>query len=124
MSKAFKTTFAVHAVVSLLFGFPLLIIPGRFLDLFGWVSIDPHISRLLGAALLAFSWSSYRGYRTSNRHMQQALVQMELIFCALGAIGLFRHILIAWYPWYYWTIFILLVVFAILWLYFLLKKPE
>jgi len=124
MSKALKLTFIIHAVISLVFGAPLLIIPGRFLHLFGWSPIDPHLTRLLGAALLAFAWSSFRGYRTDNHHLKQALIQMELFFCALGAIGLLRHILIAWYPWYFWLVFVLLVVFALAWLFFMWKRPE
>ncbi len=124
MSKALKTTFAIHAVIAFIFGAPLLIIPGRTLGLFGWQPIDPHITRLLGAAMLALAWSSFLGYRTSDKDLQSALIQMEFIYCALGAIGLLRHILIAWYPWYFWAIFILLVIFAIVWLYFLWKKPN
>lgn len=124
MSKALKITFAVHAVIAFLLGFPLLIIPGRFLGIFGWSPIDPHITRLFGAALLALAWSSFRGFRTVNRHMKQALIQMEFIFCALGAVGLFRHIVVAWYPWYFWLVFVLLALFALVWLYFLWKKPE
>jgi hypothetical protein len=34
MSKALRTTFFVHAVVALVLGAPLLIVPGQFLDLF------------------------------------------------------------------------------------------
>ncbi len=124
MSKALRITFGIHAVVALLFGAPLLVVPGRFLSLFGWQPLDPHITRLLGAAMLAFAWSSFRGYRTTSSHLQQALIQMEFVFCALGSIGLLRHILVAWYPWYFWVVFLILVVFALVWLFFLWRNPE
>ncbi|MBN1668021.1 MAG: hypothetical protein JW862_13080 [Anaerolineales bacterium] len=121
MSKALKFTFAVHAAVALLFGLPLLVVPGRFLGLFGWAPIDPLISRLLGAALIALAWSSYRGFRSTDSRLGTTLIQMELVFTLLGAIGLLRHLLVAWYPWYVWTLFYILAAFAIAWLYFLWK---
>ena len=66
MSQSTKYTFLIHAVVAVIMGIPLLIIPGRFLPLFGWTeaAIDPLLTRILGAALLAFAWSSYRGWRS------------------------------------------------------------
>jgi hypothetical protein len=122
MTKALKVTFGVHAVVALLFGVPLLVVPGRFLGLFGWLPVDPLITRLLGAAMLALSWGSFRGYRTTDASMQLAFIQMEVIYTILGAVGLLRHLLIAWYPWYVWTLFAILAVFAITWLFFLWKR--
>ena len=74
MSKALKITFGVHMVVALLFGAPLLLIPGRFLGLFGWQPLDPHITRLLGAAMLAFTWSSFQGYRTTDMNLKRAIL--------------------------------------------------
>ncbi len=122
MSKALKVTFGIHAVVARLFGLPLLAAPGRFLGLFGWQPVDPLLSRLLGAAILALAWSSFRGYRTTESSIQVAFIQVELIYTVLGAVGLLRHLLVAWYPWYVWTLFTTLVVFAIVWLYFLWKS--
>jgi hypothetical protein len=40
----------------------------------------------------------------------------------LGSAGLLRHLLIAGYPWYVWTMFAVLTVFAIAWIFFLFKK--
>ena len=118
MSKALKVTFGIHGFVALLFGLPLLVVPGRFLGLFGWAPIDPLITRLLGAAMIALAWSSFRGIRTTDSRLVVTLIQMELVYTALGAIGLLRHLLVAWYPWYVWTLFYILVAFAITWLYF------
>ena len=63
MSKALKTTFLVHAIFAALGGGILLLIPGRFLLWLGWAPIDPIMSRLFGAALLALAWSSFQGWR-------------------------------------------------------------
>jgi hypothetical protein len=121
MSKALKYTFGIHAVVALFFGLPLLVVPGRFLGLFGWAPIDPLITRLLGAAMIALAWSSFRGFRSTDFRLAVTLIQIELLYTALGAIGLLRHLAIAWYPWYVWLLFVILVAFAIVWLYFFWK---
>jgi hypothetical protein len=122
MSKSLKYTFLIHVVVSLIFGAALLLAPGRTLGLFGWAPIDPLISRLLGAALLALAWSSYRGWGASSYEQVSVLVEMEVIFTVFGSVGLLRHLIKAWYPWYVWFVFAVLVVFAIAWTYHLWKK--
>ena len=121
MSKSLRYTFLIHVVVSLIFGAALLLAPGRTLGLFGWAPIDPLISRLLGAALLALAWSSYRGWGASSYEQVSVLVEMEVIFTVFGSVGLLRHLIKAWYPWYVWFVFAVLVVFAIAWTYHLWK---
>lgn len=122
MSKALRATFLVHAVVALVLGVPLLILPGQFLNLFIWRPIDPLISRLLGAALLALAWGSFRGWQATERAQVKTLLEIEAVFTVLGSIGLLRHLLIASYPLIVWVVFLLLVVFSIAWIYFLIKK--
>jgi len=122
MSKSLRYTFLVHAVVALVFGLPLLIMPGRVLELFGWQPIDPIMSRMFGAALLALSWGSYRGWRAAVRSDVLILLQVEVIFTALAALGILRHLLVGAWPWYIWMTFIIFVLFAIAWLYHLLRK--
>jgi len=122
MSKALRATFLVHAVVALVLGVPLLIVPGQFLNLFIWRPIDPLISRLLGAALLALAWGSFRGWQATERAQVKTLLEIEAVFTVLGSIGLLRHLLIASYPLIVWVVFLLLVVFSIAWIYFLIKK--
>jgi hypothetical protein len=122
MSKALQTTFLVHAIVALILGVPLLILPGTFLKTIGWVAADPMISRLLGAALLALAWGSFRGWRATERTQVRILLELEAVFTVLGSIGLLRHLVIAPNMLIVWVIFLLLAVFAVAWVVFLFKK--
>ena len=124
MSKGLKTLFGVHAVVALLFGAPLLVAPGRVLLWLGWVPIDPIVSRVLGAALLALAWSSFRGWQTLRLRSAQVafLVEMEAVFAVLGCVGLLRHLLFGHWPLVPWLVFAVLAVFAVAWIAFLVRR--
>ena len=136
MSKALKSTFLIHAVVGVLSGAPLFIIPGRFLQWVGWQAMlramawentDPYVTRVLGAALLALAWSSFHGWRATERAQVAILVKMEAVFCVLGCIGLLRQLLPpalleGWYPAIGWIVTAILAIFAITWITLWVKK--
>lgn len=122
MSKSLKYTFLIHGVVALVYGALILAMPGRFLGFFGWAPIDPLISRLLGAAMLALAWSSFRGWQATERKRVDILIEMEVIFTVLGSLGLLRHLVFPGFPYYVWLNFAVLLVFAIVWIYHLVKK--
>jgi hypothetical protein len=119
MSKARTITFWVHGVVSILPGVPLLLAPGRFLGFLGWAPIDPIISRLLGSALLALAWSSFRGAGASEG-VQRVLVELDAVFCILCCVGLLRHLLFSWWPAMVWITFAVFAAFAVAWVVFFL----
>jgi hypothetical protein len=116
MSKYLKGLFAVHAVITLVFGVPLLLVPGRTLDLFHREPQDPLLTRLLGAAFIALAVGSLRGFKTPDKSLIKTIIEMDLVFCVLGAIGFARHLFgSASYAPIIWLIFGLLTVFAIAW---------
>jgi hypothetical protein len=43
-------------------------------------------------------------------------------FTVLASLGLLRHLLGGSWPWYVWTLFIVMALFAIAWIYHLLRK--
>jgi hypothetical protein len=124
MSKALKSTFLIHAVVAFLFGASLLFIPGTLQMWIGWPFRDRLISRVLGAALLALAWSSFRGWRATKRAQVAVLVEMEAIFTVLSCVGLLRHLLLKWHPPIVWIVLAVLAIFAIAWAIFLLKRQS
>lgn len=122
MSKVLRSTFLVHATVALVLGVLLLIIPGRFLEALGWAPIDPIISRLLGAALLALAWSSFRSWRAADRAHVAIVLEAEAVFTVLGSMAVLRHLAVANYPSMVWLLFLVLLAFAVSWVYALVRK--
>jgi hypothetical protein len=121
MSKALNVTFLIHAIAAVVAGLLLLLIPGRFLLAIGWAPIDPIASRLLGAAMLALAWSSFRGWRASEWVEVAILVEMEAAFTVLACVGLLRHLLFSSYPIMPWLFFAIFFLFAIAWIVFLVR---
>ncbi len=124
MSQSTRYTFLIHAIIAALFGIPMLIIPGEFLPLFGWTDevIDPLVSRVLGAAIIAMAWSSYRGWRATDWEQVNIVIEAEAMFAVLAAIGLLRHLIGYSWPAGVWLIFGLFVVFAVAWIVALRKR--
>lgn len=123
MSRLLKLALLIYGIVTFVFGAALLFAPGRLLGLFGWAPVDPLISRLLGAALLGMTWSALRAWRAAERERAILLVEGYAAFNLLGAIGIGRHLFGgAWYPFMVWFLFGLLVIFAVIWLVFAIKK--
>ena len=118
MKQSTKYTFMTHAIVAAIMGIPLLLVPGRMLPIFGWAEdgIDPLLSRVLGAVLIAFAWSSYRGWRATDWEQVSIIVETEMIFTVLAVIGLLRHLIGFSWPTGVWLIFALFAIFAIAWL--------
>ena len=122
MSQSLRITFIIHAIVAFILGLGLLAAPGQFLDIFGWQPVDPLMARMLGAALLALGWGSVRGYRAATWDEVEILVEVESAFTVLASVGLLRHLLVASWPWYVWMIFAFFVIFAVSFVYHLVKK--
>jgi hypothetical protein len=123
MSRSLRTIFLIYAILTFLLGALLFIIPGRSLGIFEWTPIDPLITRLLGAALLAMAVSAVRGYLARQRERVQITIEANLIFCTLGAVGFLRHLLVTdYYPLYVWIICGFLALWAIIWAWILLRR--
>jgi hypothetical protein len=133
-SNRLRTTFIVHAFVATLLGGALWLIPGRFLTLLGWVDefvqlpestmsvpgstfVDPVITRLLGAALLALAYSSFQAWRAQSWEQVALLVKSETVFCALG-VAAFLVVIINGdreLGWAVWLMLALLAGFMVAW---------
>jgi hypothetical protein len=115
MEKWLKGLFLAYAVLALIFGIPLFLAPGRFLGLFGWAPVDPLLSRLLGAALLAMAWWSSLGAFQYDPGRAGWLASGNLVFTALGTAGLLRHLIGYHFPFMVWFVCGLLALWAVTW---------
>jgi len=122
MSTFLKITLIVFVVLTILFGLPLLGMPGRFLAFFGWAPVDPLISRMLGAALLSMAWIGWRAVRSNTRQAAQPVIEVASVFCALSAIGLLWQVKGTYWPWMVWIVLALYLVLAAAWLVNWIKK--
>jgi hypothetical protein len=124
MSQRLKLVLLIHMIVSLILGVLLFVIPGRMLESLGWAPIDPIISRILGAALLAMSWGDLRLWRGGAQPAAKLWAEVHLGFSGLGAIGVLRHLVTGRWPVMPWLVFGVLGVFAVVWLWVLVTEPS
>lgn len=119
MTKGLRTTFLVHAIVAVVSGLLMWLIPGRFLELVAWNRFDPIASRLYGAALLGVAWSSFRGWRASEWSQVSILVEMEVALTVLSCVALLNHVVRGGFPTFGWLLLAVFAGFAVAWIYFL-----
>jgi hypothetical protein len=114
-----RTWFVIHFVADVLVGIPLLFFPQVLLNLFGWKTYDPIMSRLVGAALMGIGVESLLG-RNANADTFRAMLNLKVIWAssALIAIGLGISEGAAPTAWLFLGIFF---VFWCVWVYYRLR---
>ena len=83
-----RSWFVLHFVADILFAIPLLFFPQAILNLFGWTTYDPIMSRLVGAALMGIGVESLLG-RNADADTFRAMLNLKVIWAssALFAFG-------------------------------------
>jgi hypothetical protein len=79
--------FVVHAVVDLVAGVPLLMVPEVVLPRLGWTVVDPVAARLVGAALVGIGVTSWRT-RKAGGAVIRALVGLKVVWSASAILAL------------------------------------
>ncbi len=123
ISKWLKIAFLVHFFVSIIFGLVFLIFVEGFVDFIGWPYLDPVVGRLLGGALIGFAASSLLAWRETEWIKVKIVVQMEIVWCALGGITLLVSLFVPSFyalPLFTWVNIIIFLFFLIvfIWFYF------
>ena len=111
-----RTWFVIHFVADVLFAIPLLLFPQALLNLFGWKTYDPIMTRLVGAALMGIGVESLLG-RNANADTFRAMLNLKVIWAssALVAIGIGIAEGAASTAWLFLAIFL---VFWCVWVYY------
>ena len=82
-----RNWFIVHAVIDVACGVPLLLCPELLLPHVGWTAVDPVMSRLVGAALLAIGAQAWRN-RAAGIDVYRALLGLNVVWSAMVIVGM------------------------------------
>jgi hypothetical protein len=136
ISNGLRNTFLAHSILSAILGLVLYVVPGRLLTWLGWIPenyevmvgntavstpgtflVDPIITRVLGAALLALAFSSFLGWRAKQYQEVFILVPVEFVFCVLALIAFMVRIATFGIsiPVVGWVLIVILLGFAVVW---------
>jgi hypothetical protein len=121
MSQGLKTTFLVHAIVSIAFGIAFFFVPKTYESITNWNPIDPAIARTLGALLLALAVSSWMGYNATSWLEVRIVVMQEIVFTALGTLASLYEYFGPGAPVMIWLNILVMGIFCVLWIYFYRK---
>ena len=122
ISAGLKMLFLVHFALGLAFGLIYLLIPDTFLGLFGVTLTDSYPYRTIGAAVLAFSASSWYCYKAAEWEKVKIVVQAEIVWTVLVALVGLYGLLFLGQPAAYWINVIIMAGFAAAFIYFFTKK--
>ena len=122
ISSGLRTLFLVHFIFGLIFGLLYLFIPGMFM---GWLGVslkDEFAYRIAGAAVLAFSASSWFCYKAAEWERVKIVVLAEIVWTVLVALVCLYGLIFAGAPAAFWINVIIMVGFAAAFAYFYSKK--
>ena len=122
ISSGLRTLFLVHFVVGLVFGLLYLLIPGIFMGWFGISVPDDLPYRIIGAAILAFTASSWYCYKAAEWERVKIVVLAEIVWTVLNALVGLYGLLFAGAPSAEWISAIMMAGFAVAFTYFYSKK--
>jgi len=124
ISKQLNIIFLIHFFVSILFGLIFLIFVEGYVAFIQWPYLDPVTGRLLGGALIGFAATSLLAWRETEWIKVKLVVQMEIVWCAIGSIVCLISVFLFSLPLFIWINIIILLFFLIVftWYYFKHEK--
>jgi hypothetical protein len=122
ISSGLRLLFLVHFVLALIFGLLYLFIPALFLGWFGVPVADALPYRTIGAAILAFSASSWYCYMNPEWERVKIVVIAEIAWTVLNVLVNLYALIFAAAPVATWVNVVLMAGFAAAFIYFYFKK--
>jgi hypothetical protein len=122
IQSGLKTTFLVHFIVGLIYGLTFLLIPEVWGSMVSWPIKEPAMYRLIGAAMLGYTASSWWAYKETAWEKVKIVVQMEIVWTILGALVNVWGLLFAGLPVVVWVNAAILAAFAVAFGYFYFQK--
>ena len=116
VSDRLRFWFIVHFVIDFLFAVPLLLVPEFTLNLFGWTTVDPLASRLVGAALMGIGGESLL-VRNASVEVYRAMLDLKIIWSLAAIFGIGAS-MVTGGPWMGWVLLGIFGLFCALWIYY------
>lgn len=111
ISSGLKTTFLVHIIVGAIFGLVNFLVPEVW-NLGGVLVKEPMMYRLVGAAILGYTASSWWAYRETSWEKVKIVVQMEIVWTILATLAFLWGLLFAGLPTLLWINAVIMGGFA------------
>ncbi len=108
--------FVVHFAVDLLFAIPLLLVPVFTLETFGWSTVDPLASRLVGAALIGIGVESFLG-RNGSVESFRTMLRLKILWSVSASFGIALSI-VQGAPALAWGFLAVFAGFSAVWMYY------
>ncbi len=118
--NSLRTWFVIHFILDFIFALPLILAPVAFLTFFGWATIDPLATRLVGAALMGIGVESYLG-RDAGVEAYEGMLNLKIIWSASATFGLVLTMLTGGGPWMGWVLVAIFAPFCALWSYYRIR---
>ena len=114
--RALRTWFVIHFLLDLAFAVPLIVAPVFTLTLFGWTTIDPFTTRLVGAALVGIGVESLLG-RHAPVASYHTMLRLKILWSVTANVGIAWSILEGLHAWGAFVVQGIFLAFSVLWIY-------
>ncbi len=113
-----KRWFVLHAIVDIVFAFPLMFFPIFTLTLFGWEVVDLISARIVSAALFGIGIESYLS-RNAIKEVFIEMLNLKIVWSLAVIFGVSWSLLQfpEGAPWVGWIIVAIFTVFNLVWVY-------
>lgn len=120
--NSLRTWFVIHFATDIIVGIPLLFFPEFVMPIFGWTTVDPIATRLVGAALMGIGIESYLG-RNASAEVFRAMLNLKVIWSTSAILGIALGL---WQggPQAGWLFLGVFVIFWFVWIYYWRKLRE
>ena len=122
VSCGLKVTFLVHAIIGVIMGLIMLLVPNIIGVMAGVTLKEPETFRLVGAGLLAFATSSALAYRQKSWENVKIIVIMEIVFGVLSTLAMIWGLITGALPVSDWSNVVILGGFAVAFIIFYFRK--